>query len=295
MKLGPATMVISLPSKWIKTTGLKPGDEIDLEQENNGLMITDVRTNKSKKEKYFEITPENSPDIETILTHLYRQGFDKIVLNKIDEKIENTIKRTVERLMLGFEITIKNKDSWTIENIASPTKEKYDILLNRTFFIIKETINSIIVQIQNKNEKIKIEELKIEQDKYILYCQRNIILGNRENPTIEWELLTFLRHIEHSLYYLSKEIENGLEKDQNLILLMQKMSDYFGKYYNAYNSRNIQTIHEINSLKSKYHFGDCVTLIKKGKNAQIYSYIRETFRLIQVGTSPIFRLILDTT
>jgi len=292
MKLGPSTMVVSIPSKWIHSTGIKQGQEIELTEKNNELIISSTKGNKSKKETTIEITQDNSQDIEIILTHLYRQGFDKLLVKNVEKQIEEKIKEVVNKLLLGFEITSKDKNIWIIENIASPAEEKYEVLLKRSFFIVKETIKATEEYIKNKT-KTNIEELKSEQDKYILYCQRSLTLESTKNPTAEWELLTFLRHIEHSIYYLNKELEKGFEKDNNLIQLVQKLEEYFNMYFDAYTLKDIKSIHTINRLKSKYQFGECIHLIEKGKNAVIYSYLREIFRVIQIGSSPIFRLILE--
>ena len=49
IKLGPATLVISLPSKWIKQTHVKPGDEIELEEIDNNLVIKAEESKKINK------------------------------------------------------------------------------------------------------------------------------------------------------------------------------------------------------------------------------------------------------
>ena len=295
MKLGPATMVISLPSKWIKHTGLKQGQEIDLIEKENTLTIVNPKTYKSMKETTIELNAENIKDIEVILTHLYRQGFDTIILKNIDPQSAQEIKNIVKDLILGFEITSKDNKIWKLENIASPTEEKYDTMLRRSFLIIKESLAIITDSVKNEKARSDIEELKKQHDKYILYCKRSITKESRKNLVIEWEMLTFLRHIEHSIYYLSKEMDKGIEKDPKLLHMLTKLQDYFDLYYDAYFSKDINSIHKVNRLKKEYQFGECLDLIEKGKNKRVYVYIREIFRLTQIGTSPIFQLILESS
>ena len=71
--------------------------------------------------------------------------------------------------------------------------------------------------------------------------------------------------------------------------MMGYLEEYFNLFYNAYFKRKKRYVHKINSLKNRHHFGECIEYIEKskGKNSAVFSYIREIFRLIQIGTSPI--------
>ena len=143
----------------------------------------------------------------------------------------------------------------------------------------------------------EMEELRKQQDKHILFCRRIIVKEqNQKNPILEWELLTFLMHIQHKYYYLYKyAFENRYRQDKEIDKLLLTLKDYFEKYYEAYFQKDIKKIHQINKLREEYYFGKCFTLIEKssGKKAVILSQIAEIFRLIQVGTSPMLGQFLD--
>jgi hypothetical protein len=55
-------------------------------------------------------------------------------------------------------------------------------------------------------------------------------------------------------------------------------------------------VHELNNLKKKYQFGECIKYLESssGKNTVIYSYIREIFRMIQIGASPILSELIES-
>lgn len=291
-------MMISLPSKWIKTNNLGKGNEIDLEEKQNELLISTKETLKQKKELTIEINEENKKDIKNILTHAYRKGFDKIIINNIDSDLSKEIRNSV-KLLLGFEITEKQGKKCIIENISEPLEQKYEIMLKKVFMIIKETHE--IIQEDFKQEKLKsmqeIEEIKDQQDKFILFCRR-LLVKEKSEKILDWEFLTFLMHIQHSYFYLYKyAFENKIKTEKNMIELLEKLKDYFSLLEDAYYNKNIKSIHKINNLKEKYQFGVCLREIEKakGKNAVIYSYLKELFRLTQISTSPILGEIIEKT
>ncbi|KYK25921.1 hypothetical protein AYK26_01430 [Euryarchaeota archaeon SM23-78] len=298
IKQGGGGFTVYLPKKWADKKGLKPGDQIDIKETGTALTLdTEV---KERKQTSIEITEENRADIKNILTHLYRRGFDIIIITNTDKELQDEIKAITNNILLGFEITEKQEKSCKIENISEPTEEKYDVLLRRVFLIIKETQR--IVNNDFENNKFRsmkeIQEFRDQQDRYILFCRR-ILTKERfeiENPSLEWELLTFLMHIEHAYYYLYQYAsKNQLKKNKNILELLEHLEEYFQLYYNAYYKKDIRSIHKINQLRNKYQFGKCYQYLEQSKSNDTIalSYIRELFRLIQIGTSPILSEYLE--
>jgi phosphate uptake regulator len=297
IKQGLGGYTIYLPKEWIDKKGLKAGQEVEIIEKDTNLTIRSEII--QKKSTTINIDEHNKSDIKTILTHFYRKGFDIIKIKNIDEKISKDIKSATQQLLLGFEITENTQNSCTIENISEPTEEKFDALLRRIFLVVKETQELIIkdFEINKFLHLAEIEEYNHQSDKYVLFCRRIVIKEKYEvNPVIMWELLTFLTHIQHAHYYLYKYAsENRLKNDKNILKLLQELIEYFDLYYNSYFKKDMSYIHQINNLRKSYHFGECITRLESssGKNTVIFSYIKEIFRLIQIGSSPILSDLIE--
>lgn len=296
VKLGPATLVVSLPSKWARKFNVKAGDELNLDEQEKDLILKTDKSLKTKREITIEMTDENKQDLEPLLTHSYRRGFDSILIKNIDDKLASKIKTITNDLLLGFEVTTRDRSEIKIENIASPTEQKYDTLLRRSFLIIKETEKIILKDFEkNKFNQFKdIEDLRKQEDKFILFCRRILLKEQPKDLHLQWELLTFLMHIQHVYYYLYKyAADHTIEKEKQLTELLKELSKYFDLFYHAYFNKDIKAIHKINKLKTDYHFGKCLALIEKGTNPVIYAYIKDLFRFIQIGTSPVLARSFD--
>jgi len=139
----------------------------------------------------------------------------------------------------------------------------------------------------------EIEDLRNQLDRHVIFCRR-IISGQYGNDVLRWELLTFLMHIQHAYYYMYKYIvEKGLRADSQLMQLLKDAENYFLLLYEGYFKKKEEDVHKIQRLKDKYQFGLCLNLINKSENHVVHSYLREIFRLIQLGTSPVLALILE--
>jgi phosphate uptake regulator len=296
VKQGTATLMISLPSKWIQANNLGKGDEIDIDEKNNTLFLS--TSSKVNKEIVIKITNNNRKDLKNILTHAYRKGFNKILLQGSFQDSIREIRSIVNNLLMGFEITEHDKSQLILENISEPTEQKYDILIKKLFHIVKETQEIILADSKSNkfNNFQEIEDLKKQHDRFILFCRRVLIKGNTGKALItQWEFLTFLMHIEHNYFYLYKYLSSNKISSKRLFSLILELNNYFELYEDAYLNKNIESIHKINLLKEKFQFGDCIKLLEqtKGSETVALSYIREIFRLIQIGTSPLLIESLD--
>ncbi|MBW2991240.1 hypothetical protein KY348_06070 [Candidatus Woesearchaeota archaeon] len=292
VKQGNNALTITLPKQWIDNKGLKPGSTVKIKE--TGTALTIDTSIKEKKDIAVEITEHNKQDLKNILTHIYRRGFDTITINNIDKELLEEAKEVTTKLLLGFEITQHTNKKCRIENISEPTEEKYEVMIRRIFLIIKETQK--IINTDFKNNKFtnmkEIQGYRDQQDKFILFCRRILTKEkfNIENPSLDWELLTFLMHIEHGYYYLYLYAsKNKLQKNKNILELLQFLETYYQLFYDAYYKKDITYVHKINNLRPEYQFGKCYKYLEqaKQKDTVILSHIRELFRLTQIGTSPI--------
>ena len=288
---------IYLPKKWVDRKGLKEGQEVNVIETDSGLVIGSDA--KGKKKITLSLDSEEKENIKPLLTHLYRKGFDTIVLENIDEKLLAKIKTIVKDLLLGFEIVEKTDTSVTIKNISEPEPGKYDMMLRRIFLILQENIDILIKDFEDNSFKSwkEIGELRDSLDSYVLFCRRVIIQEKFERDSLlDWELLTFLMHISHAMYYLYNYAhQNKIRKDEKLIYFVRNLKDYFGLYYDAFYKEDVKYIHKIMSQQTKFHFGELIKLLQKSEksNTIVLSYLKEIYRLIQIGSSPILSRLVE--
>jgi len=77
VKQGAATLMISLPAKWLKRFKLGKGDEIDVDEEGSRLVIS-KKGAKVGKETEINLTRQTETGIRTLITNAYRSGFDVV-------------------------------------------------------------------------------------------------------------------------------------------------------------------------------------------------------------------------
>ncbi|MCA9497087.1 MAG: hypothetical protein KC589_09150 [Nanoarchaeota archaeon] len=298
IKQGKGGYTIYLPKKWIDKKGLKEGDEIKIYETNTSLVINSQI--KEKKDITIKISQYNENDIKHLMTFSYRNGFDKIILKGEISKYHHKIKEYNSNLLLGFEITKIEANQIILENISEPTEQKYDILLRRIFFIIKDNLNTLKEDYKNNNfvNTNNIQDSKNQVDKFLQFCRR--ILNKEKdikNPVTNWELLSNLMKIEHSIFYLYQYISNNknIKSKKKIENLFETVIEIFDTLYDAYYKRNLKLIHKLLDYRKTFIFDKCIKELELSNGIEniIIADIKEISRTIQLSLSPILSEIIQ--
>src|SRR3989338_5327977 len=77
IKQGHSTLTITLPTKWAQKLNLKAGDEIDLIEKDNSILINGQENGKEKK-AVIDISNFTMPLIWRFIQGAYRSGYTEI-------------------------------------------------------------------------------------------------------------------------------------------------------------------------------------------------------------------------
>lgn len=294
---GVGGYTIYLPSKWVEKKGLTKKDSVHIQEVGQSLV---VRSEKKQKLVFeLDISGFSNQQIKNQLTHIYRAGYDIIKLKNMSDSDYKLIKKIISDVLLGFEITDKQENVFMLENISEPSSEKYYSLLRRILLIVKEMHIILETDFNNGfNSSQEIADLKLQQDKLILFCKRLLSKhGLEKEPVFDWELLTFTMHIAHNAYYLYMFcLDNDVKISKNIFAGINLIKENYGLFYDALFSKNVKLVEEINKNKNKVQYEFILKSFKlsDAEQSMVISLIREQLRLIQIGTSPVLSLILNS-
>lgn len=194
-RVGPATLCVSLPSKWVKANGIQKGDEVEVVEVSDGLSI---KTNPKVEIKEAIIQLSGSGVFSRRLIYIpYIRGYNSIkILFNTKEELD-LIRRCTERI-LGFELVEQGDGFCRIKNVAEGIEGEFKTISNR---LVNMTISmgEDLHDILKKGELHKLESL-IEQDKLAnkltRFCKRMINKNLRtENTPIVYRIHCLLEEI----------------------------------------------------------------------------------------------------
>lgn len=297
---GGGGFTLYLPKRWVEERKLKPGDEVEVAEIQGNLIIS--ASGKEKKEAVISLNDESRQQVYIKLSHAYRMGFDRIIIQGITPALFKVISSVVDENLLGFEIVHKEADKehgrCIIENVTEPASEKFSVLIRRILFQINETYDAIKKDFaaSTTGHKEEISSIRSSIDKHVFFCRRIISkkMNVEENSILSWELLTFLMHIQHGLYYLYEAYakQESIGKEANH--LFAKLETCIQNYISAYVEHDEQRLDD--NEKECRRLQEAIVLQlenKKERDKTLLACLKEITRLVQIGGSPVRALIVE--
>ncbi len=179
IQLAGKTFVVSLPSKWVKQQGIKKGDEVDVEGQNNKLVI-------NTKTEPFEQKIADVADLKVMLHRyigaLYKAGYDEIEIRFETPEQLDIIQKVLMRTCIGLEITKQGNKYLVAREISKTEPEEFENVLRRTFLFLMGIGEESLEAIKNKKTK-EIEQMILRDDnvnRFTDFCRRIINKGRYE-------------------------------------------------------------------------------------------------------------------
>ncbi|MBN2422295.1 phosphate uptake regulator PhoU [Candidatus Woesearchaeota archaeon] len=236
--LGHNAHVVTLPAKWMKKNNLKKGDELEIVENKNNLLIFSQKKEVIKSIE-FSIDSTNL-FMERLIFVRYTRGYDIIKIRYNDSGILTKIEKILEEL-IGFEIIEQGENYCIIKNVAKEIEVEFENILRRLFLIILEQSEKSLEylkasQIDKLNNLVNLERIS---NKYVYFCERiinkqqfNSNLPNTEVYTITWTLEQISDIFTNICNYFIQAKESLISED--IINLYESVNHLLTNYYELF-------------------------------------------------------------
>lgn len=313
IKQGHNTLTITLPSKWVKQYNLKPGNEIDLIEKENGLFISTEKNGEFLKTE-IDISGLDIPIIWKYMMSIYREGYDEIKVyfdpekklespykyfakHKLDRKyLKEDIKKTpleffheMMNRFIGYEIVNYGKDFVLIKEMSEPTSKEFDNSMRRIFLLIEQMGEEICENLKEQNIKNlnHIHDIDINLDKFHDYCIRILNkIGNKslKKTSILISILFFLELIGDEFKSISHHLIFDFKKGnyKNIKEIIESIKKELDLFYELYYKFDKEKIKEMSELDKDRYFNveNVFNKIKKDEEKEIFHHLRIIARYI---------------
>lgn len=229
VKHGPSTFIISLPSRWVKKYSISKGDELEVEESENTVLIS---TEKGKKvgSVSVDVTDFDRSSLMHLIRCLYIQGYDEISLNFMKQSIDHyrqdkkrtsvsVIHEALNRLS-GIEIIQQRKNSCILKALSEISLSEFDNFLRRVFLLLIDMYKDLVIGAENndKNMLLTIKEKRNTIIKFLNLCMR--VLNKRGYSDSKKTLMIY-----SILLMLDKISDNIRDLGRIILVLNPKLSE----------------------------------------------------------------------
>lgn len=192
-RAGYSTLVVSLPIKWVKESGVKPGDSLALAEEQDGsLRVIPQMGMKKPVEAVCIVNADLCSEkdlLSKILIGEYIVGYDIIqVASKRPLKPEQLHEiRDATTKLIGMGVVEQTLNRVTLQSLVDPTKFPIYASIRRLHTIIIAMFDAILQAIAEKETKYLKEVSNMENDIDRLYrlIVRQLILAGKDREMMK--------------------------------------------------------------------------------------------------------------
>lgn len=291
------TMVVSLPSDWVKKYGLKKGEEIDLIEEGDTVLI---RTAKS-------IKPEGRPKIDIsgtgqlslrILAGLYKSGYDEFELVFDDPKTLKKIEKDLKEFLIGLEIISQSEQRCVIKILTQEMYTEFDNILRKIFLSLISFSNESLESYKKNDFKALQEILEYEKinNKLTTFCRR--ILNKKSYTktlklTYLYCLIEELEKIADEYRYICEYLmKKETKSSKDVLEIYQKTNNFFDEFYELFYKYDQNRIISLYNKKKEIITEIDIRFDKK--NESYYKILHHLANIVQLtGNCLTFKLCLE--
>ncbi len=177
IQLAEKTLVVSIPSKWVKKLGIKKGDELEVEEKDNKITISAKKDISADRITVNVKLIEDRSVIRWTISAIQKSGYDEIEIIYEKPETAGIIHELVKDLFVGFAITEQSRSRCVIRSIAKELETEFETMLRRAFLVTLSMGESLADYLKlGKNKELQ-ELLTLEQTNNQLtnFCERLLI------------------------------------------------------------------------------------------------------------------------
>jgi phosphate uptake regulator len=270
IKQGHNTLTLTLPSTWTKKLNISAGDDIDISEKENTLIINSPCHSKHKKceidirdftipllWRYFQSAYRSGCDEIKIIYdinkkeyqdpyHYYTTQFDYAKLGeKVPPKPAITMLQEMTNRFIGMEIIESGKGFYLVQEMAEVSQKEFERSLRRIFLVTLQLFDRTIQaierdEISNPNLCKEMHTIDLNIDKFVDYCARILNKIDTDFPeqkkSLIFSSLFIIETLGDEFKYIGKHIALSKKSIKKTAHLAKLVKEHFEIYYKLYYS-----------------------------------------------------------
>jgi len=213
---GGSTYLVSLPKRWVQTAGLKAGDTVFLETENDGSVSVHPRVTDSLevRRKIFDEHVEGSRDhLLRKLLGAYVSGFGLIEIRfpPANATFIRRVAREFCHLVIGPEVIEENKNSLVIQDLSDASDLSVDKCLRRMQLTVRAMLEDAVSSLEASDAALA----------------RDVELRGQDVDRLYWMIAKQYHLVQ---FHPLQSVPNGSAHPITGYLLIAKLLERIGKH-----------------------------------------------------------------
>lgn len=248
-RIGPSTLMISLPSKWCKHFNIQKGAELDVEEQGSEIKIR-VNENKSLLETTVDISNLGYRTGKWTLGIPFTAGYDLINVNH-EENQKDFINSIIREEFIGFIISEQNDNKTVFKKVTMESEEEFDALLRRVFLLTIDLSQKVVTALNESKPSALKNYLVMEKtnNQLVNHCFRLLVKSGYKDykktdfyHVVVWNLEKLADEFKYMINYFQNK---KLDLNKELIDILREIQEIFQQYYETFYSFSLDKLDKL--------------------------------------------------
>ncbi|MBI2574399.1 AbrB/MazE/SpoVT family DNA-binding domain-containing protein [Candidatus Woesearchaeota archaeon] len=241
IQLAGKTLVVSLPSKWARKMGIRKGDELEIEEKDNGLAVTAHKETIVDKAT-LDAKKLDERALRWSLSALHKSGYDEIEVMYESPETAKVIHETLKDLFTGFAVTEQSRNRCVLRSIAKELETEFDSVLRRAF-LVTLSLGESLAEYLESNKTAQLQDLlalESTNNQLTNFCERILIKKGYKDYrktcfvyVIAWNLEKICDNYKYIINYIG-QIKKGVKVREETTKLITESTALLRAYYELY-------------------------------------------------------------
>lgn len=237
IQIAHSTCLVSLPKDWIEKHNVKKGDEIDVQEQGNKIVVS---TETSQAIPSLIIEPAKFGQFhKNYLSAAYHMGFDDVEIKFNDPKTANDIQDRVNNC-IGYEIVNQSNSSCHVKSVSQVSLDEFNQILRKVLLLLI-TMGENTMEILEKGNYSRLQEVRVLENtnnKLTDFCKR--VLNKKgyhdhSKLTTIYTVCIFLERVADEYRDLCDGLMGKKDKVSPAVLKeFKEVNSLFVDYYNFF-------------------------------------------------------------
>ncbi|MFH2028692.1 MAG: AbrB/MazE/SpoVT family DNA-binding domain-containing protein [Nanoarchaeota archaeon] len=267
IQIADSTQLVSLPRKWAVRYGVKKGDELDVIEQGNRIIIGTEGKGEREDKIELNITELDKDSVIFLIRGLYVKGYDEITLtfdrpltthHRVDKKVRFTwVIHNEARRSTGLEIISEKTNTITLKRISQSSIKEFDGVLRRVFMLTIDAAKDLYLGCKEGDFDL-VKSLEEKHDNITRFVFYNLRLLNtmshmnyRDTPSL-FHITSSLDIVVDILRNAARDIaDNKIKPSKAGIEILGQIYKSMELYYNLYYDFSFKKCEQFSEMRDK--------------------------------------------
>lgn len=276
IQIADKTLVLSLPTDWVRQWGVKKGDELEV-SESGPKLIASTTEYRPLKKGGVDVSNASERTLRWLLSSLHKKGYDEIEIKSDNPLHAVIIDNLLKDLFLGFAVVHRSGATCLIRSLAKELDDQLQVIVRRAFLVTLALADQSLETAKSKKFDGLKDLLDLEKTNNQLtnFCERILNKKGLDEPVktnFLYVIMWNLEKIADDYKYICEHLAGKKKISKETIELYDRVNKLLRNYYELFYKFDVQNLSLLSDDFKKLS-KDIETALSKGDDAIVLSHL----------------------